>query len=275
MNPRAAVVQMNSGADAGANLQTAARLLADAAARGAGLAVLPENFAFMGARDTDKLAHAEDEGRGPIQQFLAETSRRLSLWIVAGTVPLRVPGRADKVFAASLVYDSWGVCVARYDKIHLFDVEVPGEGKTGHYRESASIQAGALQFATVQTPAGPAGLSVCYDLRFPELYRGLAARGAQLLCVPSAFTEKTGEAHWLTLLRARAIENQCYVLAPNQSGTHPGGRRTWGHSLILDPWGETLAVLDDGEGVLVAELDPARLAAVRQSFPSLSHRRLT
>ena len=275
MNPRVAVLQMNSGADAGANLQAAQRLLEQAAQQGAGLAVLPENFAFMGARDTDKLACAEDEGRGPIQQFLAAQAQRLSLWIVAGTVPLRVPERAGKVFAASLVYDAWGVCVTRYDKIHLFDVEVPREGGAEHYRESASIEAGAPQFTTVQTPAGMTGLSVCYDLRFPELYRGLAARGAEILCVPSAFTEKTGEAHWSTLLRARAIENQCYVLAPNQSGAHPGGRRTWGHSMILDPWGETLAQLDAGEGVIVADLDPARLAAVRKSFPSLAHRRLT
>ena len=275
MNPRTAVVQMNSGADVSVNLQAADRLLEQAAQRGAGLAVLPENFAFMGARDTDKLAHAEDEGRGPIQQFLAETAKRLSLWIVAGTVPIKAPGRAGKVYAACLVYDAWGVCVSRYDKIHLFDVELPREGKPESYRESSSIEPGALELVTIKTAAGSVGLSVCYDLRFPELYRGLVARGAEILCVPSAFTEKTGEAHWHTLLRARAVENQCFVLAPNQSGTHPGGRRTWGHSMILDPWGETLAQFDAGEGVIVADLDPARLTSVRTSFPSLSHRRLT
>jgi nitrilase len=274
MNPKVAVIQMNSGADLGANLRAAGALLEQAATQGASLAVLPENFAFMGARDTDKLAHAEIERSGPIQQFLADISKRLSLWIVAGTIPLASPNDTGKVFAASLVYDAWGVCVTRYDKIHLFDVEVQREDKVESYRESATIERGAGHLITVKAGAGTLGLSVCYDLRFPELYRGLAAQGAELLCVPSAFTEKTGEAHWLTLLRARAIENQCFVLAPNQSGTHPGGRRTWGHSMILDPWGEVLAQQDSGEGIVVAELDRARFAHIRQSFPSLAHRRL-
>lgn len=265
---------MNSGAEVASNLASAERLLVQAAAGGAALAVLPENFAFMGARDTDKLAHAEPEGEGPIQNFLAEISKRLSLWIVAGTVPLAVPQRRDKVAAASLVYDAWGVCVTRYDKIHLFDVEVERDGQVESYRESASMEAGTPNFSTVTTAAGVLGLSVCYDLRFPELYRGLVAKGAGVLCVPAAFTEKTGEAHWLTLLRARAIENQCFVLAPNQSGTHPGGRRTWGHSMILDPWGEVLAQQDSGEGVVLATLDHARLASIRKTFPALSHRRL-
>lgn len=272
--PRVAVVQMTSGDDVAANLAAAARLLGQAAEQGAQLAVLPENFAFMGARDRDKLAHAEAAGHGPIQDFLATTARRLRLSIVAGTAPLAAD--SGKVYAASLVYDAEGHCQARYDKIHLFDVEVTRDGKRETYRESASIEAGVPTPVAQDSIAGRLGLSVCYDLRFPELYRALVQRGAQLLCVPSAFTEKTGEAHWHTLLRARAVENQCFVLAPNQSGTHPGGRRTWGHSMILDPWGETLAeCIQEGEGVAIATLDFARLAQVRQSFPSLTHRRLT
>lgn len=264
---------MNSGADLAANLAAARGLLEQAAAAHADLAVLPENWAFMGARDTDKLAHAEATGTGPIQDFLSGTARRLGLDIVAGTVPLAAtPG---KVYAASLVYSSNGDCIARYDKMHLFDVEVLREGKSEIYRESSSIAAGAATAVTRHSKVGRLGLSVCYDLRFPELYRALAQQGAEVLCVPSAFTEKTGEAHWLTLLRARAIENQCFVLAPNQSGTHPGGRRTWGHSLILDPWGELLAECPaEGEGLALATLDFARLAEVRRSFPCLDHRRL-
>jgi nitrilase len=269
--PRIAAVQMNSGADVAANLAAAGRLLEQARAQQAVVAVLPENFAFMGAHERDKLAVAEVDGRGPIQAFLADTARRLGLWLVAGTLPLAT---ADplRVAAACLVFDAGGARVARYDKVHLFDVDVP-EG--GTYRESASIAAGPLAAVVVDTPAGRIGLSVCYDLRFPELFRRLVAQGAEIFAVPSAFTERTGEAHWETLLRARAIENQCYVVAPGQSGAHPGGRRTWGHSLVVDPWGRVLAQQPAGEGAIVAPLPREPLLNLRRSFPVLDHRRLT
>lgn len=308
-----AAVQMNSTDDVAANLRAVQRLLEQAAQQGAVLAVLPENFAFMGARDTDKLAHREAEGAGPIQTFLAETAARLKLWIIAGTMPLAVPGKTDKVYAASLVYDAQGRRVAHYDKIHLFDVdvEVPRFAKSGglrggaespamegraetdeshlsprmdangggskdieSYRESASMDYGEIKPTTVTTPHGIFGLSVCYDLRFPELYRSLSASGAQVLCVPSAFTEKTGEAHWEILLRARAVENLCFVIAPNQCGTHAGGRRTWGHTMIISPWGEVIAQRAEGEGIVLAELDYAQQLNTRNHFPSLTHRRL-
>jgi predicted amidohydrolase len=267
--PRVAALQMTSGAGVAANLAQARRLLEAAQAGGAALAVLPENFAFMGAHEQDKLAVGEDAGRGPIQDFLAGTARDLGVWIVAGTVPLKVD--ATHVAAACLVYDAAGKRVARYDKIHLFDVDVPGGGR---YRESASIAAGPRQPVVVDTPVGRLGLSVCYDLRFPELFRQLAAQGAEVLAVPSAFTERTGAAHWDVLLRARAVENLCYVVAPGQHGTHPGGRRTWGHSLIVDPWGGVLARREAGEGAIVAPLSRETLLNLRRSFPVLAHRRL-
>lgn len=274
--PLVAAIQMNSGNQLSRNLAVAEQLLREAARQGAALAALPENFAFMGARDTDKLAHAEAAGSGPIQAFLSAIARELRMWVVAGTVPVAVPGDASKVFAASLVYDASGALAARYDKIHLFDVQVPRDTQAQgeSYRESASILRGEPRIVTVPTPAGVLGLSVCYDLRFPELYRALTLAGAEILCVPAAFTAKTGEAHWETLLRARAIENQCSVIAPGQFGEHPGGRRTWGHSLIVGPWGEILAQQADGAGVVIARPDRARQAQLRQSFPVLAHRRL-
>lgn len=269
-----AAIQMNSVADVAANLAAARRLLSEAAAGGAKLAVLPENFAFMGAHETDKLAHIEPLGSGPIQTFLAETARSLSMCIVGGTIPLAVPDEPRKVYAASLVFDEQGQRVAHYDKIHLFDVNVERDGKTESYRESNSIAFGSVKPASAKTPAGVLGLSVCYDLRFPELYRVLSSQGAQLLCVPSAFTEKTGEAHWEILLRARAVENLCFVIAPNQTGTHAGGRRTWGHSMIINPWGAILAQRAEGEGVVLAMIDVEAQNKIRSSFPSLNHRRL-
>lgn len=307
--PQVAAIQMNSGNNLSQNLAVAEQLLREAARQGAALAALPENFAFMGTRDKDKLAHAEVAGSGPIQAFLSTISRELRMWVVAGTVPVAVPGDASRVFAASLVYDATGALVARYDKIHLFDVEVPRDGapqellpdppggprrpsplpdsgrgdavsprdtqaKGESYRESSHILRGEPKIVTAPTPAGVLGLSVCYDLRFPELYRALTQAGAELFCVPAAFTAKTGQAHWETLLRARAIENQCYVIAPGQFGEHPGGRRTWGHSLIVDPWGEILAQQADGAGMVIARPDRARQAQLRQSFPVLTHRRL-
>jgi deaminated glutathione amidase len=263
-----AAIQMTSGADVGGNLEQAQPLLEEAARRGAQLAVLPENFAFMGLRDADKRAVAEAEGSGPIQDFLATTAKRLQMWIVGGTIPLRA-GEDGRVAAASVVYDAHGNRVARYDKIHLFDVDIPG--RTERYRESVHVAPGS-QTVVVDTPVGRLGLSVCYDVRFPELFRRLSAAGAQILTVPSAFTGPTGRAHWETLMCARAIENLCYVVAPAQSGFHPNGRETYGDSLIVDYWGRVLQRLPRGRGCIVAQLDLEREAEVRQNFPALEHR---
>jgi len=265
---KVAALQMTSGPDVAANLEQARQLLDEAAAHGARLAALPENFSFMGLQDADKRSVAEADGQGAAQDFLASSARRLRLWIVGGTIPLRC-GADGRVAAASLVYDSDGRRVARYDKIHLFDVDLPG--RTESYRESAHVAPGRTA-AVIDTPAGRLGLSVCYDVRFPELYRHLSAAGAQLLAVPSAFTGPTGRAHWETLLRARAIENLCYVVAPAQSGFHPSGRETYGDSMIVDFWGRVLQRVPRGRGCAIAEIDLARQAGVRESFPALIHR---
>ena len=267
---KVAAIQMTSGPEVAANLAQAGALLEAAAARGARLAALPENFSFMGLKDADKRAVAERDGSGAAQDFLAATARRLRLWIVGGTVPLRAAGDG-RVAAASLVYDSDGRRVARYDKIHLFDVDIPGRAES--YRESAHVAPGS-QATVLDTPVGRLGLSVCYDVRFPELYRHLSAAGAQLLAVPSAFTSPTGRAHWETLLRARAIENLCYVVAPAQSGFHPSGRETYGDSMIVDYWGRVLQRVPRGRGCAVAEVDLARQAGVRETFPALGASRL-
>jgi deaminated glutathione amidase len=265
---KVAAIQMTSGHDVAANLDEAGRLLAEASRAGARLAVLPENFAFMGLNDVDKRAVAEAEGVGPIQDFLAATARRLRLWIVAGTLSLKASADG-RVAAASLVYNGDGERVGRYDKIHLFDVDIPG--RTEAYRESANVAPGSG--ATVlDTPVGKLGLSVCSDVRFPELYRYLSAAGAQILSVPSAFTAPTGRAHWETLLRARAIENLCYVVAPAQSGFHSSGRETYGDSMIVDYWGRVLQRLPRGRGYALADIDLASQEAVRASFPALGHR---
>ncbi|RRD57968.1 carbon-nitrogen hydrolase family protein [Comamonadaceae bacterium OH2545_COT-014] len=259
------------------NLDAAARLLTQAAHAGAELAVLPEYFCLMGQRDTDKLAIAEAFGDGPIQQWLATQARTLGLWIVGGTLPLRLesegaPRPATRVHNSVLAFSPQGECVARYDKIHLFRFH---DGER-HYDEAAVLQAGRtpVQF-TLPARDGHAwriGLSVCYDLRFPELYRAYAAQGADLLLVPSAFTYVTGQAHWEVLLRARAIENLCAVVAPAQGGTHENGRRTWGRSMVVDAWGQVLALHAEGPGLAVAELDAAAQAARRASLPALGHR---
>ncbi|MDH3637608.1 MAG: carbon-nitrogen hydrolase family protein [Gammaproteobacteria bacterium] len=266
---RLAVIQMRSGSAVSDNFERAAELLAAAADRGARLAVLPENFALMPNSEGDRLAAAEADGDGPIQTFLAAQAAQHRMWIIGGSVPLAGTA-ADRVFAASLVYDARGTRVARYDKIHLFDVELDsGES----YRESEYIQAGAPdQAVVVDTPCGRVGLSVCYDLRFPELYRRLSDLGAELLCVPSAFTWATGRVHWEVLLRARAVENLAFVVAPAQHGLHENGRRTFGHSMIIGPWGDILATLADADGVAVAEVDREALTRLRQRFPSLAHR---
>jgi nitrilase len=264
-----AAVQMTSSADVAANVATACRLLGEAAARGAGIAVLPENFAFMGLRDADKLQVAEADGAGPIQEAIAAAAHRLGLWVVAGTLPLQVPGEA-RVAAAALVFDAAGKRVARYDKMHLFDVDIPGRDES--YRESACVAPGAGA-VVVDTPAGRLGLAVCYDIRFPELFRELSARGATWFVLPSAFTVPTGRAHWEVLLRARAIENLAYGVAAAQTGLHANGRETFGDSLVVDFWGTVLSRLPRGEGVVTARVDPEAQQRARSAFPALSHRR--
>ena len=266
----AAVIQMTSSADVQDNLRTAYDLLKQAAQRGAQLAALPENFALMGMSDQDKFAIAERDGDGPLQLWLANTARELGIWIVAGTLPLKLQNES-RVAAACLVVDARGERIARYDKIHLFDVEV--EDATRSYRESATIAPGE-RVIVIDTPLGKLGLAICYDVRFPELFRRLSAQGAEVLVLPSAFTVPTGRAHWDVLLRARAVENLCYLLAPAQTGRHANGRETYGHSMIIEPWGEVLASQADGAGVVTAEIDLAQQRARRQSFQALQHRRL-
>ncbi len=264
-----AAIQMVSGADVGQNLEAAARLLRVARERGAAVAALPENFAFMGLAESDKLAIAEEDGVGPIQAEISALARSLGLWIVAGTIPLRMAGES-RVAAACVVFDADGQRAARYDKIHLFDVAIPGRDE--RYRESASVRPGQ-EAVCVETPAGRLGLAVCYDLRFPEHFRRLLDLGAEWFCLPSAFTAPTGRAHWETLLRARAIENLSHVVAPAQSGFHENGRETHGDSMIVDCWGRVLARLPRGSGVVVADVDLVRQREVRQNFPCLDHRR--
>lgn len=274
---RVAVVQMQSVDDLQENLTAAAGFIRDAVSQGAEFVTLPENFAFLGRSEKDKSNLSEHFGAGPIQDFIAEQAVRHGVWLLAGSIPLRAEGDVEqppeKVFAASLLYTADGQCVARYDKIHLFDVEVPG--KSGErYMESASHHAGS-EPVVVKTPFGQVGLSICYDLRFPELYRQLVSRGAEILTVPAAFTEATGRVHWDMLLRARAVENQCYVLAADQWGVHPGGRRTYGGSQIVDPWGEVVARIKQGAGAVVADLKLDYLKEIRRRFPALKHRRLS
>jgi len=263
-----AALQMTSGADVGENLSVAGRLLAEASAAGAQVAVLPENFSFMGVRDNDKRAIAEPDGDGPVQQFLSRQARELSLCIIGGTTPI-ASQQGGRVAAACLVYGADGRRLARYDKIHLFDVDIPGREES--YRESAHIAPGAHP-VLVPTPAGLLGLSVCYDMRFPELFRLMAAAGAEYFSVPSAFTVPTGRAHWETLLRARAIENLCYVVAAAQWGRHPSGRETYGDSLIVDYWGNVLSRLPSGSGITMAEIDRVAQQKTRLEFPALRHR---
>lgn len=272
MSLQTATLQMVSGTSVPANLEAARALLEQAARAGAELAVLPEYFCLMGRQDSDKLGWAEAAGEGPIQAFLAQAARELGLWIVGGTLPLRTQD-AGRVRNATLVFSPEGRCVARYDKIHLFRFDNGREA----YDESRVIEAGAqpvcFDLAARDGSTWRIGLSVCYDLRFPELYRQLAAQGAQVLLVPSAFTYTTGSAHWEPLLRARAIENLAFVLAPAQGGTHENGRRTWGHSMAIDPWGVVLASQEaPGASVLLATLDAGRLAQCRQQLPALGHR---
>lgn len=264
-----AAIQMTSGPLVESNLSEAERLLAMAAQAGARLVVLPENFAIMPSKDAERLAAAENDGNGPIQDFLAAAARRHRLWLVGGTIPLRT-GDAAKVRAASLLYDDSGTRVARYDKIHLFDVRL-GNGE--RYYESNGIEPGD-QPVVVETPLGRLGLSVCYDLRFPELFRRLLDQGAEIFAVPSAFTAYTGRAHWETLVRARAIENLVFVVAAAQTGRHANGRETYGDSMIANPWGEVLARRPQSAGIVTAECDLQKLRSVRAQLPSIEHRKI-
>ncbi|AOI56674.1 acyltransferase [Burkholderia diffusa] len=261
---RVAALQMVSTPDVARNLAEAGRLIAEAAGDGAQLVLLPEYFCFMGHRDTDKLALAEPYRDGPIQRFLSEAAHRHGIWVIGGTLPLKAP-EPDRVLNTTLVFDPTGHEAARYDKIHLFNFEKGDES----FDEARTIRAGDTVVA-FDAPFGRVGLSVCYDLRFPELYRRMG--DCALIVVPSAFTYTTGRAHWDMLLRARAVENQCYVLAAAQGGKHENGRRTWGHSMLIDPWGEIVAVRDEGASVVTGALDPQRIADVRQSLPAWRHR---
>jgi len=267
---RVAAIQMNSRADVESNLQLADRLLGEAAADECVVAVLPENFALMPEKARDKARHAEDPGKGPIQDFVAEAAQRHGLWVVAGSIPLRSP-EPERVYGACPVYDPAGKQLALYRKIHLFDVKLPDREES--YQESWSMYPGDDP-VTVDTPAGRIGLSICYDVRFPELFRQLIDSGATIFTVPAAFTRVTGEAHWQTLLRARAIENLAYVIAPGQYGDHADNRSTHGHSMIVDPWGRILAEQAEGNCHVAAEIDPEMPGKLRSDFPALANRRL-
>jgi nitrilase len=267
---KVAAIQMTSSHLVPENLAAAGKLLREAKELGADIACLPENFSFIGLKDRDKLAVAEVDGEGPIQDFLRDTARELQLWILGGTTVIKGDS-PQRVSNTSLLYDAQGRRVARYDKIHLFDVTIPGREES--YLESTHIMPGR-EVVVADTPIGKLGLSVCYDMRFPELYRDLVARGAEWLSMPAAFTVPTGRAHWETLLRARAIENLCYVVAPAQVGTHSSGRETYGDTLIVDYWGQVLSRLAKGNGVVMADIDLAKQAETRRRFPALDNRRL-
>ncbi len=269
-----AAIQMVSTPDVARNLDAAQRLIGQAAAQGAQLVALPEYFCLMGRSDADKLDVAEPPvcadgtGGGPIQQALAQAARAHAVWLLGGTLPLRC-AEPQRVRNSNLVFAPDGTLAARYDKMHLFRYDNGRE----HYDEGRVLQPGSAPVG-VHCGALRVGLSVCYDLRFPELYRALMDPPCDLISVPSAFTYTTGSAHWELLLRARAVENQAYVIAPAQGGTHENGRRTWGHSMVVDPWGMVLSVLPEGEGIVSAEVDSTRLASVRSQLPALEHRRL-
>ncbi len=272
---RVAALQMISGDVLEDNLAQAEKLIQQAADAGAECIVLPENFALFSAAGYRALAEQE-MATHYMEKFLSAQCRRYGIWLLAGTMPLCQTSAGEiiaenKVRSASLLFNAQGEVVARYDKMHLFDVQV--NDKQGQYHESATIAPGS-QPVLADTPFGQIGLSVCYDLRFPELYRFLAEQGAEILCVPSAFTQVTGEAHWEILLRARAIENQCYVIGCNQGGLHPSGRETFGGSCIIDPWGRLLAKIDKGIGWIMAEIELEKLREIRQAMPVLEHRKI-
>lgn len=270
MSNKCAAIQMASSPSISANLLEAGKLVQEAAKAGAKLIVLPENFALMGGAEFDKIEKREADGRGEIQEFLANTAKKNAVWLVGGTVPLEAKDE-NKIRAACLVYNDKGERVGRYDKVHLFDVSVPDSEE--EYRESDTIESGN-ESLVIDTPFGKIGFAVCYDLRFPEFFRNMAKQGMEILVIPSAFTAETGAAHWELLVRARAVENLCYVIAPNQGGFHLNGRQTYGHSMIVDPWGVVLDCYKTGSGFVLADIDLERLEKVRTAFPVLNHRRL-
>ena len=279
---KVAAIQMVSTSNVSQNIQTALTLLKNAAAQGAQLAVLPEYFCAISIKDENKRQYAEYDGditNSPIQHAMSQAAKNLGIWIVAGTIPLRSEDSSDHVRNSCLVYNNLGEQVIRYDKIHLFRYDNGSE----HYDESATHEAGTTP-KTFQMPTTlgaqqtvKIGLSICYDLRFPELYRQLSAPNAQpcdMMLVPAAFTYHTGQAHWEILLRARAIENQCYIIAAAQGGTHDNGRRTWGHSMIIDPWGQILSMQASGNGIIFADIDLKQIQSIRQDLPALKNRML-
>lgn len=268
--PRVAAIQMQSVPERAANLELAGRLLEQAAGEGAQLAILPEYFALFGLPEAERIKATETPGHGPVQDFLAETAARLGLWIVGGTTPLAGP-EMPRSRAACLVFDAAGEAVARYDKMHLFDVEV-ADG-TRRYAESEYTAPGT-EPVVIDSPVGRLGLSVCYDIRFPELYRALSAAGAEVMAVPAAFTAATGAAHWALLMRARAVENLSYTVGATQWGRHANGRETYGHAMLVEPWGEVIAERPKGNAAVCADLDMDRLRETRRSFPALAHRQL-
>ena len=261
----AAVVQMNSSSDVAANMSALKGYFSNAAAANARLLVLPENFAFMGKHETDKLHIAEMYGRGEIQEMISKYAKSYKIWVIAGTISLK--GSGSRVKSSSLVYDDEGKCVARYDKIHLFDVRV---SENELHQESLTVEPGS-DIVVVDTPIGYVGLTVCYDLRFPELYRQLLLKGAEVFAIPSAFTAVTGAAHWDILCRARAVENLCYVMAANQGGFHDNGRHTYGHSMIIDPWGKVMVEQETEVGVASVDIDLLHLRQLRKMFPCNEH----
>ena len=266
-----AAIQMVSTDTVSKNLELAERLIEEAVSKKAKLITLPENFPLMGKRDEDRLAITESYNDGPLQLFLSEQSKRYKIWLLGGTIPLK-SNNPEKVFATNLLFNPDGDCIARYDKIHLFDVMLDGRDEES-YRESKTFESGN-DVVVVKTEIGNIGLSVCYDLRFPEMYRKMHQKNVQIITAPSAFTATTGKAHWETLLRTRAIENLCYLIASNQSGVHANGRETWGHSMIVDPWGEILAEVKEETGVAIAKIDINKQINLRKRFPTLTHRKL-
>jgi predicted amidohydrolase len=267
---KVAAIQMASGPNVNSNLDEAARLIDDAVSAGASLVVLPENFSFMGVNERDILEIGETEGQGQLQEFLAGQAKRHGIWLVGGTIPLKAKN-ADRVRAACLLFDDQGEMRARYDKIHLFDVNIEETGE--RYIESETFEPGE-NVVVVDTPLGKLGLAICYDLRFPELFRRMLDEGMEILALPSAFTAITGKAHWESLLRARAIENLSYVVASAQGGYHVSGRETYGDSMIVDPWGNILDRLQRGSGFVIAEMDREKLLSTRRNFPTIEHRRI-
>ena len=266
-----AAIQMVSTDAVSKNLELAERLIKKAVSKKAKLITLPENFPLMGKRDEDRLAITESYNDGPLQLFLSEQSKRYKIWLLGGTIPLK-SNNPEKVFATNLLFNPDGDCIARYDKIHLFDVMLDGRDEES-YCESKTFESGN-DVVVVKTEIGNIGLSVCYDLRFPEMYRKMHQKNVQIITAPSAFTATTGKAHWETLLRTRAIENLCYLIASNQGGIHANNRETWGHSMIVDPWGEILAEVKEETGVAIAKIDINKQINLRKRFPTLTHRKL-